>query len=256
MPQIILTNHPHDIGWIRSVMLFPNDEALRNQNYAIEVAKYEVDNIDCLTEKWILSKSKESDIPISAECIKLIIEAPADSVLKTIRANRTKQGIVAGQVLASLYLMDKFGLEEPSLNKAVYVSKEFAKKIKYGDGFSMFSETRIKEFWKEYMPVAHFWAALVINRFYSFVPDQLDCFSEGFSQFLRVAADIYNFGINFIPKRAKPKKPFLDTEKCWVLDSCITPLTLTSNTAPANLIKILKKYKAPKPLSSLGSGTS
>ena len=54
MPEITLTDHPHDIGWIRSVMLFPNDETLRNQNYAVEVAKYEVGNIESVTENGFI----------------------------------------------------------------------------------------------------------------------------------------------------------------------------------------------------------
>lgn len=247
MPEISLTDHPHDIGWIRSIMHFPNDEALRNQNYAVEIAQYELGNIDYLAEKWSTSKSLELDIPLNAECIKLLIEAPAHSEFKTIRLERTKKGIVAGHILGSLYLMNKFELEEPSMNKAIYVSKEFAKKAKYGDGTPMHSETKIKQYWKEYMPVAHFWAALEINRSYTFIPDQADCFSEkGFAKFLQVTAGIYEFGTKFIPKRAKIKQPFLDPLKCWILDRDIEPLHLVSDIKPDVLIKILKKYKAPK----------
>lgn len=247
MPELILTDHPHDIGWIRSVMLFPNNETLRNQNYAVEVAKYEVGNIDCLTEKWIHSRTKELDIPISAECIKLLIEAPSDSELKIIRVERTKQGIVAGQILASLYLMDRLKLEEPSLNKAFFIAKEYAKRAKYGDDSKLPAESKIKQYWKEYLPVAHFWAALEINRAYPFVADQSDCFSEkGFTQFLQAAAGICDFGIKFIPKRAKPKNPILDAEKCWILDSSIEPLHLKSDIKPEKFIKSLRKYKAPR----------
>ena len=97
------------------------------------------------------------------------------------------------------------------------------------------------------MPVAHFWAALEINRAYPFVADQADCFSEkGFTQFLQAAAGICDFGIKFIPKRAKPRKPILDAEKCWILDSNIERLNLKSDIKPENFIKTLKKYKAPK----------
>lgn len=143
--------------------------------------------------------------------------------------------------------MDRFELEEPSLNKAIFIAKEYAKKAKYGDGSKMPAESKIKDYWKEYMPVAYFWAALEINRVYSFVPDQSDCFSDkGFSQFLQVAAGIYDFGIKFIPKRAKPKKPIIDAEKCWILDRNIEPLHLISDIKPDKLIKKLKKYKAPQ----------
>lgn len=247
MPEITLTDHPHDIGWIRSVMLFPNDENLRNQNYAVEVADYEEGNIERVTEKWIHSRTNELDIPISNECIKLLIEAPSESALKTIRTERTKKGIIAGQILASIYLMDRLELEEPSLNKAIFVAKEYAKKAKYGDDSRMPAESKIKQYWKEYMPVAHFWAALELNRTYPFVADQSDCFSEkGFTQFLQAAAGIYDFGIKFIPKRAKLKETILDAEKCWKLDNSITLLHLKSDIKPEKFLKTLKKYKAPK----------
>lgn len=228
-------------------MLFPNDEALRQQNYAVEVAKYEIENLDRLTEKWICSKSTALDIHLSAEHAKLLIDAPSDSQLKSIRVERTKRAIVAGQVLASLYLMDRLELEEPSLNKAIFVAKEYAKKAKYGDESRMPAESKIKQYWKEYMPVAHFWAALELNQTYSFVADQVDCFSEkGFTQFLQAAAGICDFGTKFIPKRAKLKEPILDSEKCWILNNNIISLHLKSDIKPEKFLKTLKKYKAPK----------
>lgn len=248
MPEITLTDHPNDIGWIFSIMLFPNDEALRNQNYGIDVAKLELRKADELSEKWLSPQSELLEPALSTRKITtLLIDAPADSDFKKTRIERMKRGYIAGQILNSLYLMDRFKLEEPSLHKAIYVTKEYAKKAKYSDGSKLPAESKIKEYWKEYKPVAHLWAALEINRIYSFVSDQSDCFSEkGFTQFLQVAAGIYYFGIEFIPKRARPRKPILDAEKCWRLDNNIEPLNLISEIKPDKLIAILKKYKAPK----------
>ena len=229
-------------------MLFPNDEVLRNQSYGINIAKLELEKADELSKKWLPAQSELLEPALDTRKITtLLIDTPADSDFKKIQAERVKQGCIAGQILATLYLMHRFELQEPSLNKAIYVSKRCAPKAKYGDGSKMPAETKIKEYWKEYMPVAHLWAALEINRIYSFVPDQSDCFSEkGFTQFLQVAAGIYYFGIEFIPKRARPRKPILDAEKCWRLDNNIEPLNLISEIKPDKLIAILKKYKAPK----------
>lgn len=248
MPEIILDDHPNDIGWIRSIMLFPNDEQLRNQNFAVEVAKYEIANTEHLTEIWIQSKTNELKLRLTNECIRLLIEAPSDNELKVIREINTKQGIVAGHILASIYLMDKFKLEEPSMRKAIFVAKQFASKNKYGDGTPMhYSESKIEQYWQEYQPVSHLWAAFAINQAYPFVPTPIDCFSEtGFATFLRVAAAMHEFGINFIPKRARPKEALLDSETCWRLPEEIKPMHLNSTNNPEKLIKLLKKYKAPK----------
>ena len=252
MPKIILNAHPHDLGWVRSVMLLPNDEALRNQNYAVEVEKFELETAKDLSKRWLSYKDKELEIPLKPQHIRLLIEAPADSELKSIRAEKTKQGIVAGQILSALYIMDKYKLDEPSMNKAVFCANAFAKKNKYGDGSSMHSETMIKEYWKEYISVSHLWAALIINQTFPVVFLQEDIFSEkGFLPFLQAAAGIYDFGSKFIPLRARPKIPVLNPEKCWVLDNHIGSRDLIPDAQPEILIKILKKYKTPKALPSL-----
>lgn len=237
-PEIILTAslpdlHPHDIGWVRSIMLFPDDENLRMQNYAVEVAKYEI-------------SSSNAGSTLSTECIKLLIEAPSDSELQYIRNERTKGGIVAGIILTAMYLMRHYELEEPSLKKAIFVAKEFNKKSAYGDGSRMPAETKIKEYWRQYAPVAHLWAALELNRLYPIVESEADCFSEtGFPKFLQLAASVYNFGTTFIPKRAKPQTPILNKSDTWAIDAQIELITLQESTPPPELLKILKKYKAP-----------
>ncbi len=249
MPKITLTDSPNDLGWVWSVMLFPNDEALRNQNYAVEFTKLELEKWDELDEKRVSPKTKDSAnlIETNIEVLRLLIEAPADSAFKTLRTERIKQGIVAGNILGSLYVMDRFGLAEPSMNKAVDYAKKYAGKAKYGDGSSMeVSEAKIREYWVEFKPVAHLWAAFQLNSVYSFSAES-NVFSEtDFLTFLQVAAGIYDFGSKFIPKRAKVKKAFLDVEKCWILDSNVDPLHLESEIKPEYLIKFLKKYKAPK----------
>lgn len=237
-PEIILTAplpdlHPHDIGWVRSIMLFPDDENLRKQNYAVEVAKYEV-------------SSSDASRTLSTECIKLLIEAPSDSALQRIRNESTKEGFVAGAILTAMYLMHHYKLAEPSINKAIFVAKEFSKKTAYGDGSPTPAETKIKEYWRQYAPVAHLWAAFELNRLYPIVESEADCLSEtGFPKFLQLAASVYNFGITFIPKRARPQTPILNKSETWAIDKQIEPLVLQESTPPPELLKILKKYKAP-----------
>lgn len=231
MPGIILDNTPHDIGWVRATMMFPNDDVARRQLFGVEFARCKV--LEC----------KDTDrLEVDAGSLRLLIEAPAYDVLKNIVADNTKRAIVAGDILTALYLMDKFKVPEPSMNKAVFMAMEFAKTAKYGDGTPMnISERMVRKYWEEYKPVAHLWAAFRINLAYPYAPaDDVLCRTE----FLEVAVGLFDFGSKFISFRAKT--PVLDAEKCWALPDSIVARNLESDQVPDRLLKYLKKYKAPR----------
>lgn len=236
MPGIVLSNASQDICWVRALMLFPNKDIERERCFCVEMARFNL--LEC----------KDTDrLEIDARSLRLLIEAPAYDALKDITAVNTKRATVAGDILAMLYLMDRFGVPEPSLNKAIFAAMEFAKTAKYGDGTRMnVSERMVLECWNEYKPVAHLWGAFRINKAYPFAPD-INIFSqEHFAPFLQVAVGLYNFGTQFIPFRAKHKTPVLEAEKCWKLPDSIPPSNLISDRMPDRLLKYLKKYKAPQ----------
>lgn len=234
MPKITLDGTPNDIGLMRATMLFPNDDVLRRQCFGVELTRFKV--MEC----------KDTDrLEINASDLRLLIEAPAYDVLKNITAANTKRATVAGDILTALYLMDKFSVPEPSLNKAIFVSMEFAKSKDgvYGDGTRMnVSERMVLECWNEYKPVAHLWAAFRINGAYPYADD--DVFSD--PQFLEVAVGLFRFGAGFIPARAKNKTPVLDAQKCWALPDSIPARNPVLDRIPDRLLEYLKKYKAPK----------
>ena len=231
MPEIILDGSPNDIGGVYATMLFPNDDVLRLQYFGIELTRFKV--LEC----------KDTDrLEINACDLRLLIDAPAYDALKDIRIANTKRAIVAGDILMALYLMDKFGVVEPSLNKAFSVAMEYAKTAKYGDGTRMnVSERMVSQCWNEYKPVAHLWAAFRINAAYPYAPDEEVLMSKKFPE---VAVEIYRFGVGFIPFRAKT--PILDAEKCWVLPDSIAASKPVLDRAPDVLLKYIKNYKAPK----------
>lgn len=233
MPEITLDGSPNDIRWVRATMLFPNNEAERRQCFGVELARLKV--LEC----------KDTDrLEIDASDLRLLIEAPAYDALKEIAAANTKRAIVAGDLLVALYIMDKFGVPEPSLNKAIFVATEYAKTAKYGDGTRMnVSERMVLECWNEYKPVAHLWAAFRINGAYPYAPAD-EVFSH--SQFLGVAVGLFRFGAGFIPARAKKKTPVLEAQKCWSLPGNVPASNLVSDQIPDRLLEYLKKYKAPK----------
>lgn len=235
MPKIILENDLIDTHWINSIMFYPNDLKLRQQYFTMQRMDFETND------------ANDDDVfKIDAKSLKLIISAPSYENFKLKSIEITKEAIVAGDVLASIYLMEKFELPEPSLNKAFFISQEFAKTNKYGDGTAMaVSKRYVKERWAKYKPVAHFWAAWRINQNYP-ITSQQQIFAEGFESFLQLAKELEIFGLNYVPLRAKPQKPLLEFESTWQLPNEIINKTLNSNRKPLLLIKTLKKYKAPQ----------
>ena len=236
MPRIDLKSAPDDFYKVFAVMLFPNDDALRNQYFAVETARV-----------LVADERDSATLGIDASILRLLIDAPAHQDLTRMRAENSKQGYVAGDLLVSLYLMERFGLPEPSMNKAIFVAQKFAQNDTFGDGSKInASERMIREAWDQFMPVAHLWATILINQVYPFTSEK-EMFSEqGLSPFLQAAVALYEFGIEFIPFRAKVKRPILDPATCWALPRDIRPSKLVSDRKPDYLIEILKKYTAPK----------
>ncbi len=83
--------------------------------------------------------------------------------------------IVAGELLATLYMMDRFkedhlAFSDPSLNKAIYAVRTWSGKAKHTDESNIpISRPTIESCWNEVRSVAHLWAAQAINTHYSFV---------------------------------------------------------------------------------------
>ena len=222
MPVIDLENNLlTDSQWIRAIQLFPNDLNSRHQYFTMLIMDYKS------------VESKDSDtFEIDAKSLRLIINAPSFSEFRLKAAQNIKEAIVVGDVLATIYVMVKFNLPEPSLNKAYFVSQQF-------------SERYIKERWVKYKSVAHLWAAqrLLMKEP---IPKDIDMACIDLKLFLGVAKELQTFGLNYIPLRAKPQKPVLDNESMWLLQENIEPKTLVSDIQPKYIIKTLKKYIAPQ----------
>ncbi len=217
-------------------MTFPLDAQLRNQYFAVRrVVADTVDSSD--TDKF----------EIDVRTIRLLIDAPRNERLKEIVSNATKCGIVAGDILSAMYLMDKFSVTEPSLKKAIHLAQVFDKEEPtYSDGTPMkVSDKAIRECWNKFKRVAHLWAALRLNQSYPFSPDHNVFSLTAFTPFLEVAAEILQFGCAFVPKRTRPAEPVLDCAECWTIPSFITASPLISDRVPDRMLKYLESYKAP-----------
>lgn len=219
-------------------MFYPNDAEARAQSLALSRAQTLV-GADGEDDSTMFAVSR-------GDLRRLIAVPPPDSVRKN-RVERTKRAYIAGELLNAVYLMHKFDLQ-PSIGRAIYALEAWSPTSGYGDGSKMVtSESAIRECWREFSPVAHFWSAIRINRSYPFAPERLAFTSEHFSTFLAVAAGFHQFATTFIPPRARPAIPIVDPAVAWAPPSDIEPRTLQSDRFPDRLELLLRRYKAPTP---------
>ena len=236
MPIIKLNGeYSSDLGWVHAVMAYPDDKQLRDQFFAV-----------CMEDVKLREAKTQQILPVSTETLRLILEAPGSTEFNRMNREKTKRGVVAGNILASMYLMDKFSITEPSMNKAIFVVQKFAASATYGDGSEIAkSERMVREAWSQFHSVAHLWAAVELNKAYQYAQKNEIFSPEYFHDFLGVAASLYEFGISFVPLRAKIKRPILDPNTSWVLPDTVSPQHLKSDRSPIKMEKILKKYRAP-----------
>ncbi len=74
---------------------------------------------------------------------------------------------MVGDLLIGMYGMDAFPdhFPEPSVRKAMFFAKEFARKTTYGDGTRLpTSETTIRKYFSRFSAVAHLWAAFSCTK--------------------------------------------------------------------------------------------
>lgn len=220
-----------------ATMVYPDDEVKRENYFHILRLVGTIE--DC---------PDDAPIVITVGDLKRLIHSKSFSQLEQETKGSTKKAIIAGTALATTYLMDRCNLPEPSLNKSTYVIQEWAKDTTYTDGAEMLvSNGTIATIWKKYRSVAHFWAAFQIAQSYPLDKSADPLSAEAFPKFLRLAAELFAFGCEFIPFRTNDsiKKPLLDSAESWYLPEFIARLRLKPDRLPDRLIEILATYKAP-----------
>jgi len=212
-------------------MFFPTDQDLR----------------DCWYEKTLLAnklRSMEDDgkIELSKQTAAPLIDAPPFAELKRATVTAVKRGTIAGDLLACVYLMDRFDMPEPSIKKAEHVAGRFAKEFKYGDSSPIAGSRRsIREAFGNYRTVSHLWAAYRLNRAYEF-SEESELFHEKLPLFLEVSEGLRKFGTTFVPLRAYLGNPLLPPEETWLLPENIQARHLKSNVFPDRIQKYLEDY--------------
>lgn len=236
MPEIELRRAGLDSAWILALMNFPTDSAMRRSYYAVCYAA------------WVLEECRDEPDVIGVDLIEGLISAPSKSDLGAKVADETKKGVVAGNFLLTMYVMNAFPetFSEPSVRKAIYAARVYASKTRFGDGSSLpTSETAIRKYFDEFRSVAHLWAA---TRLHESLPirDQREILgsAEAVRDFLGIARTLEDFGCVFVPKRAKPKQPILDRNSIWRVPESFPRLHPPWKGPPEWLVEAMENYCA------------
>ncbi|HED34295.1 MAG TPA: hypothetical protein ENJ08_08805 [Gammaproteobacteria bacterium] len=220
--KIILKNTPVDGFAVQSIMNFPQNRHHRESWYAIHFAN------NCLSTATEGDGTKQ----VEGEILRLLIDAPSLPQMEAHIVESTRKAVVVGDILASLYLMKQFDMPEPSVGKAIQVSRKLAKSTEYGGGSEIaHSERTIKTYIREFETVAHLWAALRINQQFSFETPH-ESSSEALSSLLEVSAEFLRFGRSFVSHGMKPKVPVLKSQEMWELPEGVAAKELAKDSFP------------------------
>ena len=239
MPEIELHGNYMDPIRILALMTFPSDEDLRRQFYAVKFAESELEG------------TVPTDfLEMEAALIRELINAPGKSDFLEIVRKQTRDAIIAGNVLATVYAMNSFPnhFNEPSERKAIFVAQKFAEKSNYGDGSPIpHSETKIRKCMESFRSVAHFWAAWTLHEgFPKRKQEEILAGPEAIKDFLAIAGNLQDFGCGFVAQRPKDvyKKPILDPEVIWRVPASIKGLIPPWTAPPEWVVETLKAYRA------------
>jgi hypothetical protein len=224
--------------WILAVMTFPNadQEDARDALYAIKVAEAEIE------------ASREGDVTLRADLARRLIEGPNKSQIRKRIEQATREGTVAGDLLGNLYGMCSFPdhFPEPSVRKAIFAARHFARRTTYGDGSRLpHSDRGIRDYFEHYRPVAHLWAAFRLHQAFP-IRNHRDVLAspDAVQDFLAIARRIQEFGCKFFSGRDRTKKPLLDARTMWRVPQGDRVLAPPWKGPPDWLLAAMKQYKA------------
>lgn len=239
MPLLEITKIGNDdIANIWAVMLFPSNANDRKKYHLIDQIKHDLNN-----------KSDVNDFPMKRADIELLLDCLSSNSWDKLITDNAKKACIAGDLAAMIYAMIIFNFVEPSINKAIHVSKKFASPEygKFADGTSLpISKQTIRNCWNEYKSVVHLWGAFRLCADYENKKINEIVTENEYIHFLQVAAGILRLGREFVLHRQKTNTTLFSVNEMWELPPNIEPLKLVAEDFPALLKKLLTDYEAPK----------
>lgn len=218
MMELELQHDGLDCGRVLGWMLFPKNAAMRAAHFNREVVRQMLDQ-----------HSEHTSVMLSTAVLSELLNGPSQNELRMAAESATKRGTVAGDLLSLIYRRWAQGLEEPSFGKAIEDYKAFAMGKTYGDGEALkYSEQRLRDYYSEFLPVAHLWAAFRFNQGPErYTEDPRDVFHDpsALMTMLGIAKAVGEFATTFVPLRTT--KTVISVADLVGIPSEIVPMRLT-----------------------------
>jgi hypothetical protein len=236
-------SNERQVYWIRAHMLFP-DSPLNTLTYFVR-------NL-VNTELRNLEAGEEVSLPI--DWLRALAFGAGGNELNALENKRARDGTTAGLILVLISVMAAGNYDRPSLNKAIHIIEEIAKrKKKQNVQFGHYSDRKeILSAWKLMKNSAHFWAALewIFGPYGSDVLTTKPMGPEAYREFLRIACSYRKLGCEFHESNSKIKKSLLDSDSSWRMpdEFASEAYALSEEPVPQWLLDILNEYRAPKAL--------
>lgn len=233
-PTIFLDGTTADKANVMATMLAPT-----NAKHRRRIVNY------LAMDKVVSDSAADRIAEFSLDDLRLLLSAATDTPIKPLIHLGNKRGVVAGDILANIFLMDRFDVDEPSMNKSLHVMQQFAWTAKYSDGSVVpHTEKSLRDCWRAFQSVSHFWAAKRIMQGMR-ATKKLPIFSDdGLPIFLSLSLAIREFATTFVPKRARPQAPLIGDHVMWKLSPEMSQDYFPELEKPHRLIKVLKNYEA------------
>ena len=182
-----------------------------------------------LRNRWSELAEKNINLTLSSMEVRDLLNAASRQELNEAADAGTKQGTVAGDLLALIYEHWQLDRDQPSLRKALSQYREFAVGRKYGDGEALkYSDMQLRVYFEAAAPSAHLWAA---HRLLKKIKDRGKSYkaaftAEGMPLLLGVAKELQDFATTYIPKGTKSAKPIISRQDMLLLPETIAPVKL------------------------------
>jgi hypothetical protein len=239
MPVIHLNGDGNDRHRLLAVMAYPKNERKRFIAYERALAAEAIENAD-----------DREVIEVSVMTLRALLDGPSRSEARRSHADAVRAGIVAGDLLAMIYLLATVAkIPKMSVNKAVHAYLNWsATGATWRDGKSLpKSESVVRAAWSSHKNVSHLWGAMRMNRVYPFAEKRQE-FGKAWNTYLEIAAELLAFGLTFTPSHMRSPTPILDAKDAWRLPPTIAARQLKTNQLPDALMGFVKGYKAPQPM--------
>ena len=216
-------------------MVFPEQESLRRTQYAIASARYVLEY-----------GPQDSSVVVDRDALVSLVKAAISNGIKTPHDRNYKRATIAGNYLVALYLMSSFPkqFKLPSVSKAIYIAKKYAKTTTYRDETLLTSsESEIRKCIIEFKSVAHLWGARLVLE--SYPGEAMFATQQSVVKFLGVAGALQDFGCTFRPPAPKNKAlPLLDQKTIWRVPDSIARLYTHWERPSDFMVQAMKTYKA------------